>query len=78
VHDFTNTIAAVHCLHNVSTLALLLTHHSELMLQLDSDLGDIQADIADCQASLVRQLEDYLLSEEVYTLLILLLELYFC
>jgi hypothetical protein len=45
------------------------------MLQLDSDLGDIQADIADCQASLVRQLEDYLLSEEVstvYTILFLL------
>jgi hypothetical protein len=46
------------------------------MLQLDRDLGDIQADIADCQASLVRQLEDYLLSEEVYTVHTLLLLLF--
>eukprot|EP00611_Tribonema_gayanum_P014800 TRINITY_DN262_c0_g1_i4.p1 TRINITY_DN262_c0_g1~~TRINITY_DN262_c0_g1_i4.p1 ORF type:complete len:897 (+),score=290.04 TRINITY_DN262_c0_g1_i4:187-2877(+) len=38
---------------------------NELMLKLDVELGDIYADIADCKAQVVRQLEDYLLSEEV-------------
>ena len=40
-------------------------YKNELMLQLDAELGDLNADIADCQARFVRDLEDYLLDEEV-------------